>query len=90
MTSPHTNNILRSVEERLHACVISGHQYDLAGIKRVIAVCRLHYKTWEESVKLEANNTPYAYSNLPQETKDMDIKVKWYFKLLTALVNEES
>jgi hypothetical protein len=86
MTSPQTDAILEGVQERLYNCVFNGHNLDMTGIKRVIAICRIHYDAWDRSYKFEANNAQYAYTNLPEETKQMDAQVKWYFKLLDALV----
>jgi hypothetical protein len=57
-------------------------------IRKELVLAELHYKTWEESVKLEADNSYSALQNLPVDTKKMQAEINWFFKLLNAYVNE--
>lgn len=87
MPSKETHAILVGVQNRLYKCLFEdGQDMDLEGFKKVLSICALHYDTWEQSIKLEASHAQYAYTNLGAEVKTMDDKIKWYFKLLQALV----
>jgi hypothetical protein len=86
MSSTQTTNILEGVLDRLGKYVLEGGSYTIAEIEKALKVCTLHYEAWEQSYRIETNSLQYAYSNLPAETKKMDVQVKWYFKLLRAFV----
>lgn len=86
MSSRQTDAILEGVKDKLYSCVHNGQDMQMADLKKTITVCKLHYDTWVQSYKLEANQAAYAYTNLRDEIQDMDKQVKWYFELLDALV----
>lgn len=88
--STETDSILSGVENILAGIVREGGAYQLEEITKQLTICSLHYHTWEESYKLEASSAKYAYNNLPTKIREMDARVKWYFKLLQAYVAQRT
>lgn len=86
MSSVQTSRILYGVRDRLNTVVNNAH-YKPDEVRKILAVCGLQYRTWRESVELEAGSrAQYAFNDLPDDEREVEEQVKWHFTLLEAYV----